>query len=97
MPHNLGPRSALLDAITAGHDQVVSLLIQHGDSCLCEEWILRLLHLGSHLVIYSLGGEAPKDFTKTRQTIQSPDRLYKAPKPGRDYTKTQNIKQNHKY
>lgn len=33
-----GPRSALLDAITGGHDQVVSLLIQHGDSCLCEEW-----------------------------------------------------------
>ena len=25
------------------------------------------------------GGEAPKDFTKPRQTIQSPNRLYKAP------------------
>ena len=24
-------------------------------------------------------GEAPKDFTKPRQTLQSPDRLYKAP------------------
>ena len=28
--------------------------------------------------------EAPKDFTKPQQTIQSPDRLYKAPT---DYTK----------
>ena len=24
-------------------------------------------------------GEAPKDFTKPRQTIQSPDRLYRTP------------------
>ena len=37
-------------------------------------------------------GEAPKDFTKPRQTIQSPNRLYKAQKhytrPRKDYTKT---------
>ena len=26
------------------------------------------------------GGEAPEDFTKPRQTIQSPNRQYKAPK-----------------
>ena len=26
------------------------------------------------------GGEAPKDYTKPRQTMQSPDRLCKAPK-----------------
>ena len=25
-------------------------------------------------------GEAPKDYTKPRQTIESPNRLYKAPK-----------------
>ena len=35
------------------------------------------------------GGEAPKDFTKPRQTIQSPSRQYKAPtdntKPRKDY------------
>ena len=29
-------------------------------------------------------GEAPKDYTKARQTIQSPNRLFKAPI---DYTK----------
>ena len=31
------------------------------------------------------GGEAPKDYTKPQQTIQSPNRSYKAPT---DYTKT---------
>ena len=35
--------------------------------------------------------EAPTDNTKSQQTIQSPDRLYKAPK---DYTKPKNIRQN---
>ena len=38
-------------------------------------------------------GEAPKDFTKPRQTIQSPNRQYKAPtdntKPRKEYTKHQ--------
>ena len=54
-----------------------------------------------------MGGEAPKDFTKPQQTIQSPDRLYKAPtyytKPPKDYRNLQkdyikllNIKQNPK-
>ena len=37
------------------------------------------------------GGEAPKDYTKPRQIIQSPYRLYKPPKkytkPQKDYTK----------
>ena len=46
------------------------------------------------------GGEAPKDFTKPRQTIQSPDKPYKAPtdytKPPKDYRKSKNIKQNPK-
>ena len=36
------------------------------------------------------GGEAPKDFTKPQQTIQSPNRLYKAPK--RAYKHSGNIK-----
>ena len=41
---------------------------------------------------------APKDFTKLRQTIQSPDRQYQAPtdntKPRKDYTKIQDIRRN---
>jgi len=44
------------------------------------------------------GGEAPEDFTKPRQTIQSSGILDKAPetlyKSFEYYTKTQNIKQN---
>ena len=39
------------------------------------------------------GGEAPKDFTKPRQTIQSPNRQYKAPK---HYTKPKNIRRKPK-
>ena len=38
------------------------------------------------------GGEAPAEVTMPRQTIQSPNRLYKAPtgytKPQKDYTQT---------
>ena len=52
--------------------------------------------------------KAPTDFTKPRQTIQSPDRLYKAPKklykaptdytkPPKDYRNLENIRQNHNY
>ena len=53
------------------------------------------------------GREAPKDYTKPRQLIQSPDRQYKAPKhytkpqkdstkPEKDYAKTYNITQRPK-
>ena len=39
-------------------------------------------------------GEAPKDFTKPRQTLPSPDKQYKASTDYTTSTKTQNIRQN---
>ena len=49
------------------------------------------LHAVEHLLRRLRGGEAPKDSTKPRQTIQTPKRLYRAPE---DYTKPRQIIQS---
>ena len=44
-----------------------------------ESYSLTNQHIDPHTEGWE-GGGAPKDFTKPQQTIQSPSRLYKAPK-----------------
>ena len=77
------------------------------DSLICKKaYVLdRVLNRALYRVIILpclfCPGDAPKDFTKPRQTTQSPDRLYKDPetlyKAPETLHKHINIKQNLKY